>query len=106
MFGVVVARVAMATIKKARAGFTILRSFSIRNFSTLPCTIYNTPKAKIKILKMLRIKLTLFLSPCQKSRLLETICSLQLIRQFGHFLPVFCPYLEFFSSLPLVLYNR
>ena len=43
MFGVVVARVAMATIKKARAGFTILRSFSIRNFSTLPCTIYNTP---------------------------------------------------------------
>ena len=45
MFGVVVARVAMATIKKARAGFTILRSFSIRNFSTLPCTIYKTTEA-------------------------------------------------------------
>ena len=52
---------------------------------------------------MLRIKLNLFLSPCQKLRLFETICNLQLIWQFGHILPVFYPYLEFSARLSLVI---
>ena len=52
---------------------------------------------------MLRIKLNLFLSPCQKSRIFKTICSLQLIAKVGYFLPVFCPYMEFFAWLSLAM---
>ena len=52
---------------------------------------------------MLRIKLNLFLAPCRKSRIFGTICSLQLMSKFGHFLPVFCPYLEFSAWLSLAM---
>ena len=45
---------------------------------------------------MLAGRINLFLSPCQKSRLFETICSLLAVREI-------CPYLEFFSSFPLVI---
>ena len=40
-----------------------------------------------------------------KKRIFGTICSLQLVWKFGHFLPVFGPYayLEFFSSFLLVI---
>ena len=59
----------------------------------------------MKILKMNDPKFNLFPSPCQKSRLFKTICSLQVqaIRKNGHFLPVFCPYLEFSAWLSLVI---
>jgi hypothetical protein len=60
---------------------------------------YKKLKALLKIFKMLHGTFDLFLSPCSKSRLSEAICSLLRIEKFGHILPVFCPYLEFFSSL-------
>ena len=41
-------------------------------------------------------KINLFLSPCQKLRFFETICSLLAVREI-------CPYLEFSRSLPLVI---
>ena len=93
------ARVAMTTIKYARASNTIVWSFFRRYFSTLSCIIYRKPGAQIKILSMLRIKLNLFLSPCQKLLLFETICSLPAVREVDDFLAIFCPYLEFFTSL-------
>ena len=60
------ARVAMVTIKKARAGNTIVKLFFRRYFSLFSCTIYQTPEALIKILSMYGIKLNLFLLLCQK----------------------------------------
>ena len=89
----------MVTIKNARAGFTIAKMFFEHFFPLLSCNIYQTPEALIKILSMLRIKLNLFLSPYKKSRLFEMVCSLAAVRETGHILPVFCPYLEIFTSL-------
>ena len=94
------ARVAMVT---ARAGFTIVQLFLRRYFSLVSCTIHQTPETQIEILRMHRIELNLFLSLCQKSRLFETICSLQLIAKVGHFWPIFCPYLEFLAWLSLAM---
>ena len=54
-------------------------------FPLLLCTIYQTIESKIKILSMLRIKLNLFLSSCQKLRVFRTICSLMAVREIGHF---------------------
>ena len=49
--------------------------------------------------KILFYKSVFFLSTLKKLCLSETICSQLLIGKIGHFLPVFGPYLEFFSSL-------
>ena len=48
---------------------------------------------------ILGIKLNLFLSPCKKLRLFETMCSMLPIRKFSHFLPVYLPFLELFRVL-------
>ena len=45
MFVVLVARVAMTTIVNARAEFTIVQLFFRHYFSTLSCSIYQTPEA-------------------------------------------------------------
>ena len=93
----------MVTIENARANFTIVQSFFRRSFSALSSINYNKSETLIMNISIHDPKFDLFLSPCQKSRLLETICSLQLIAKIGHFLPVFCPYLEFSAWLSLAM---
>ena len=79
----------MVTIDNARANYTIVQSVFRRSFSAFSSINCNKSEALIMNISIHDPKFDLFLSPYQKSRLFETICSLLLFSKFGDFLPVF-----------------
>ena len=83
-------------------------SFFSRSFYATSSINYNESETFIVNISIHDPKFDLFLSPCQKSRIFESIWSLLLFSKFGDFLLVFWPYLEFSSLLKIKfkIYSR